>query len=77
MITLNANGYYCTTSRGVSYVMRVDSMGRFEVSSQRLALRAARMGGSVRHFATIAEVEQNVKAFVGLTALVELMGETQ
>jgi hypothetical protein len=58
-----------TEARGVSYYLRTDCLGRYELHSQRNALRAARMGGSVRHFATLAEVESAVKAFRGISLL--------
>ncbi len=60
-----------TVARGVSYYLRTDILGRYELTSQRLALRAARMGGTVRHFATLDEVERTVKAFAGISLLVE------
>jgi hypothetical protein len=60
-----------TVARGVSYYLRTDILGRYELTSQRLALRAARMGGTVRHFATLDEVESAVKAFAGISLLVE------
>ncbi len=59
-----------TVARGVSYYLRTDGLGRYELTSQRLALRAARMGGTVRHFATLDEVESTVKAFAGISLLV-------
>lgn len=58
-----------TVARGVSYYLRTDCLGRYELTSQRQALRAARMGGSVRHFASLAEVESAVKAFRGISLL--------
>ena len=61
---------FATEYRGTSYYLRNDLYGRFELSSQRVALRAARMGGTVRHFETLADVENAVKAFAGLSALV-------
>lgn len=75
MITMTqaTNGpAYETESRGVDYYLYTDCLGRFVVASQRIALRAARMGGTVRHFKTLAEVETTVKAFRGLSALVAL-----
>lgn len=72
MIAQDAKGQFQTTARGVSYLLRVDQFGRFEVASQRIALRAARMGGTVRFFKTAEEVEANVKAFKGLSALMSL-----
>jgi len=59
-----------TVARAVSYYLRTDGLGRYELTSQRLALRAARMGGTVRHFATLDEVESTVKAFAGISLLV-------
>ena len=70
--TETANGLaFETVARGVSYYLRRDILGRWELSSQRLALRAARMGGTVRHFTSLEEVERAVKAFDGISLLVE------
>jgi hypothetical protein len=55
-----------TIARGVSYYLRTDALGRFELSSKRLAMSTI---GQVRHFKTLAEVEGAVKAFQGLSAL--------
>lgn len=55
-----------TVARGVSYYLRTDALGRFELSSKRLAMSTI---GQVRHFKTLAEVEGAVKAFQGLSAL--------
>jgi len=63
---------FSVEARGVSYYLRRDTLGRWELSSQRLALVAARMGGTVRHFSDLAQVEATVKAFRGLGALVAL-----
>lgn len=71
MTETNTGPAFITEARGVSYYLRTDGLGRYELSSQRLALRAARMGGTVRHFATLTEVERAVKAFAGLSVLVE------
>lgn len=60
------------TFRGVSYYLRRDTLGRWELSSQRLALSAARMGGTIRHFSSLDQVEAAVKAFSGLGALVAM-----
>lgn len=68
MITSTETGSFTATDRGVDYFLRTDAMGRFAVTSQRRALRAARMGGSVRFFKTLAEVEQSIKAFKGISA---------
>jgi hypothetical protein len=62
---------FSTEARCVSYYLRLDILGRWEVTSQRLALRAARMGGTVRHFASLAEVSENISAFRGINLLVE------
>lgn len=72
MTETNTGPAFTTEARGVSYYLRTDTFGRYELSSQRQALRAARMGGTVRHFASLAQVEQTVKAFSGLSALVAL-----
>lgn len=63
---------FTAEARGTSYYLRRDTLGRWELSSQRLALSAARMGGSVRHFSTLDQVEATVKAFSGLGQLVAL-----
>lgn len=62
---------YKTEARGVSYYLRRDTLNRWELSSQRNALRASRMGGTVRHFNNLAELETAVKAFDGIAALIE------
>ena len=72
MIETTTGPAFMTEARGVDYYLRTDIMGRLELSSQRIALRAARMGGTVRHFKTLADVEATVKAFRGLSALVAL-----
>jgi hypothetical protein len=70
MTETNTGPAFSAEARGVSYYLRTDTLGRYELTSQRQALRAARMGGGVRHFATLAQVESAVKAFSGLSALV-------
>ena len=60
---------FSTEARGVSYYLRLDVLGRWELSSQRLALSAARMGGTVRHFASLADVSASIKAFRGIDLL--------
>lgn len=60
---------YETTARGTSYYLRRDTLGRWELTSQRVALRAARMGGTVRHFETLERVGTEVRAFSGLHLL--------
>lgn len=72
MTETNTGPAFQVVARGVSYYLRTDAFGRYELSSQRLALSAARMGGTVRHFASLAQVEGAVKAFRGLGALVAL-----
>lgn len=57
-----------TVSRGVSYYLRRDTMGRFELSSRRLAMATF---GQVRHFPSLAEVERAVSAFRGVGLLLE------
>lgn len=61
---------YMTEARGVSYYLRRDTLNRWELSSQRKSLRAARMGGSVRHFTNLAEIESTVKALDGIAMLI-------
>ena len=60
---------FATEAGGVSYYLRLDTLGRWELASQRLALSAARMGGTVRHFATLADVSAAIKAFRGIDQL--------
>jgi len=55
-----------TVSRGVSYYLRRNGVGRLELSSKRLAMATI---GQVRHFDTLEEVERAVKAFRGLSTL--------
>lgn len=62
---------FTTEARGVSYYLRLDILGRWELTSQRLALRAARMGGMVRHFSSLEEVSNSIRAFRGIDLLVE------
>ena len=70
MITQSTlNGFEATT-RGVSYHAYPVADGRWCVRSQRLGLRAARMGGTARYFDTVQDVAKNIKAFDGLDALV-------
>jgi len=57
-----------TVARGVSYYLRRNVLGRWELSSRRLAMSTF---GQVRHFESLAEVEAKVKAFAGLSALTE------
>jgi len=61
---------FSTEARGVTYYLRTDRLGRYELSSQRISLRASRTGGTVRHFASLDQVEAEVKAFAGLSALI-------
>lgn len=69
MTETNTGPAFITEARGVSYYLRTDALGRYELTSQRLALRAPSMGGTVRHFATLADVETAVKAFRGISLL--------
>jgi hypothetical protein len=71
MIQMIEANTFTTEARGVSYYLRLDTLGRWEVTSQRLALRAARMGGGVRFFRNLSEVAANIKAFRGIDLLVE------
>ena len=61
---------FSTEARGVEYFARVDGMGRWEVSSRRLALGRSNVG-TVRHFDTLEAVEASVKAFDGLALLLQ------
>lgn len=65
----NTGPAFSTVARGVSYYLRTDGMGRYELSSKRLAMSTM---GQVRHFDTLDAVERTVKAFAGLSALVAL-----
>jgi hypothetical protein len=58
-------------ARGVSYRLRLDPLGRWELTSQRIALRAARMGGGVRHFPTLKAVGEAISAFRGIDLLTD------
>lgn len=69
MIQMIAPDTFTAEARGVSYHLRRDGLGRWEVTSQRLALRAARMGGGVRHFATLEAVGAAITAFRGIDLL--------
>lgn len=69
MTETNTGPAFSTEARGVSYYLRTDTLGRYELTSQRQALRAARMGGGVRHFASLDQVEASVKAFRGIGLL--------
>lgn len=60
---------YRASARGVTYQLRVDSLGRWEVWSRRDALGRSNVG-TFRHYPTMVEVEQNVAAFRGLVYLV-------
>lgn len=71
MIETTTGPAFQVTARGTSYYLRRDTVGRWELSSQRLALSEARMGGTVRHFASLDQVEATVKAFAGLGLLME------
>lgn len=73
--TINGNTYYSAEARGVVYTARIDTLGRWEVTSQRSALRAARMGGSVRHFASPLALAYAITAFHGFDQLVDGCGE--
>lgn len=72
MTTTSTGPAFTTEARGVSYYLRTDGLGRYELTSQRLALKAARMGGGIRHFSTLDEVEAKVKAFAGIAVLAAL-----
>lgn len=71
VIIMTAADTYETVSRGVTYRLRRDPLDRWELTSQRQALRAARMGGGVRHFATLKAVGEAVKAFRGIELLAD------
>lgn len=59
-----------TVARGVSYYLRRNVVGRWELSSRRLAL-GSRHFGQVRHFDSLEAVETTVKAFRGISLLAE------
>lgn len=69
MTTTSTGPAFSVEARGIDYYLRTDFFGRYELTSQRRVLRAARMGGTVRHFKTLEEVEATVKAFRGLSLL--------
>jgi len=68
--TTNTGPAYEVIARGVSYYLRTNTMGRYELSSRRLAMATF---GQVRHFDTLDQVEAAVKAFRGLSALTEAL----
>jgi hypothetical protein len=70
--TFNGITYYSAEARGVSYSARIDPLGRWEVFSRRLALSAARMGGTVRHFSSLTEMANAIRAYRGLDLLLEV-----
>lgn len=67
MTETNTGPAFQTVARGVSYYLRTDGAGRYELSSKRLAMATC---GQVRHFASLGQVERSVKAFAGLSALI-------
>lgn len=69
MIQMLDKNTFTAEARGVAYHLRLDVLGRWEVTSQRLALSAARMGGSVRHFSNLSDVSSAIKAFRGIDLL--------
>lgn len=68
IITMNQNNEYTTEARGVEYFAVMNKWGQVEVWTQRKALKAARMGGTVRRFNSWADVAKNVKAFAAIEA---------
>lgn len=77
IITMTANNEYTTEARGVEYFAVMNKWGQVEVWSQRKALKAARMGGSVRRFDSWGDVAENVKAFAAIEAFIEFEGVAQ
>lgn len=69
-IQMTGENSFTTEARGVSYYLRLDTLGRWELTTQRLALRAARMGGGVRYFTSLTEVSEKIRAFRGIDQLV-------
>lgn len=72
-IQMIADNTFVCEARGVLYYLRLDLLGRWELTSQRLALQGAGMGGRVRHFSSLSEVSSGVRAFKGIDQLVEAM----
>lgn len=72
IITMNARNEYTTESRGVEYFAVMNKWDQVEVWSQRKALKAARMGGTIRRFNSWADVAKNVKAFAAIEAFLSL-----
>lgn len=72
IITMTASGEYTTEARGVEYFAVMNKWGQVEVWSQRKALKAARMGGSVRRFNSWADVAKSVKAFSAIESFLML-----
>ena len=66
MTETNTGPAFETVSRGTSYYLRTNCLGRLELYSKRLALCTY---GQVRHFGSLEEVEQAVKAFRGISLL--------
>lgn len=58
--------YYETEKGGVQYMASQKPSGGWEVYTQRKALRAAGMGGGVKHYKTLEELVAANKAFAGL-----------
>lgn len=72
IITMNDNNEYTTEARGVEYFAVMNKWGQVEVWSQRKALKAARMGGTIRRFNSWADVAKSVKAFAAIEAFLML-----
>ena len=70
-ITQTAENTFEAELRGVSYIVR-QIAGRWMVMSQKNGLRAARMGGSVRYFDTLAQVSESIKALRGVDLVAEM-----
>jgi len=70
-VTTDENGYSTTEARGVRYTIR-EERGEWMVHSDRLALggRLCRNFGSVRYFATLADLETKVKSLRGIAFLI-------
>jgi hypothetical protein len=71
IITQTAENTFETELRGVSYIVRPMG-GRWMVCSQKNSLRAARMGGGVRFFDTLAQVSDSIKALRGVDLMAEM-----
>jgi hypothetical protein len=72
MTTHEGRNYYTATRAGVQYTASCDVSG-WHVHSHRLALGRSNYG-SVKRFASLAELAAKVKALRGLDVLAQVVG---